>query len=578
MDQAQQVPVSNRTETTRRIRKADSCEASHVQDGTLSHPSNTSAPSDEHRPPSERARRLIGASLVVFTLLLAVTVFAWLVYTAPEPLRVADASFIPRVDVLTVTPTEADVPVVGYGTVRAKNQVDIVPQVSGQLVHVHRNLAVGKVIPKGELLFEVASDVYEARVKQVEAEIRGLDATLARHGQEGASLDERIGTLEKIVEIERRDYETVKELFEREGVGTERDVDMVFQKYLRQRDILHELRNRRDLIPHLQAETQARLDAARAKLAQAEQDLDNTKIRCPFKARVDVVGAYKSQVVTAFFTIARLTDMEAFEISVGIDPRELRWLDPTVRPEAIRGDATGVSPPVTVRWALHDQEYTWRGHVTRFERVDERTRTARMIVEVRDVDMIASVETGSTKSGPELAIGMYCKTELPAERLEGALLVPRHAVHPDGHRSYVYVFKPDPEGGNSGEGRLVRREVPTLRPMGDSVLVDYTGRSGTEVCELRSGEYVVVSQLDKPIEGMRIGLSKSVETDQESVASQRNGMMDWNFMVGGLEPVAAGGIASLSNILGVDSVPGADAGIAASAPERSTPRASRGDG
>jgi multidrug efflux pump subunit AcrA (membrane-fusion protein) len=277
---------------------------------------------------------------------------------------------------------------------------------------------------------------------------------------------------------------------------------MANQKYLRQKGAVVDLASQRSMIPHVKLETQAQLDAARARLAQAQHDLENTKIVCPFEARVETVSAYKSQVVTAHFSIATLTDMEAFEISVGIDPRELRWLDDAIRPEALGKTAGEDSPTVKVQWSVHGTALSWEGRVTRFERVDEATRTARMVIEVRQVDMVATMASGSGESPPRLSIGMYCKTELPAEPLVDALMVPRHAIYDS---RWVYIFEPD-AGSDGTTGRLGQRTVPLLRSLGDSVLVDYRGRRDAQVCELAAGDRIIVSPLTKPVVGMRVRL------------------------------------------------------------------------
>ncbi len=153
-------------------------------------------------------------------------------------------------------------------------------------------------------------------------------------------------------------------------------------------------------------------------------------------------------------------------------------------------------------WSLPGQEFTWRGFVTRFERYDEATRTGRLVVEVRSMDMVATLYAGSGDARPTLSIGMHCRAELPAEPLNDALLIPRHAVYE--HR-WVYVFEPDSTSSNGLSGTLGRREVPLLRSFGDEVLVDYAGRrTDTEVCELQAGEFVVLSPLTRPVVGMKI--------------------------------------------------------------------------
>lgn len=451
----------------------------------------------------ERLRGAIIAILGLSCVGLGGAGMRWMISTKPHPMVRNNFSIIPRVAVIPARKGLEQPPIIGHGTVKPKRQVNIVPQVSGALLYANPDLAQGKVIPQGELLFEIDKTVYESRVRQAEAEIHGLEASLQRLDREMESLNERAINAEQMVAIDQRDFSTSRQLYEVDKVGTRRDLDLVEQKYLRSKDALVELTSKRSMVPVLKLETEAQLDAARARLNQAEHDLERTKILCPFKARVETVLAQRSQVVTAYFSIATLTDMEAFEISVGLDPRDLRWLDAAIRPETLesRGDAN--TPPVTVRWSLADQEFTWQGFVSRFERMDEITRTARMVVEIRDADMVATVSAGNNDARPPLSIGMYCRAELPAAPLTDALLVPRHAVYED---RWVYVFEPERDAPDGGVGRLGRREVAILRTLDDKVLVDYRDREGTEICELRPGERMIISPLTRPVLGMKIGL------------------------------------------------------------------------
>lgn len=449
----------------------------------------------------ELLRRSINA--VLFSALVAGggAALVALISTKPLPPTAPNLFQTQRVSVAEIRGRAVEMPVVGYGTIRPKNQVNIVPQVSGRLIFVYEALAQGKVVPKGELLFEIDPTVYRARVHQVEADIRGLEARLKRQDQEIANLDTRIENLERMLAIDETDYLTSKNLYEIENVGTQRDVDLVYQKFLRQKDMVVDLRNRRALAPYLKLEIQARLDGARAEMKQAEHDLAATKILSPFEARVESVGAQTSQFVPASFAIATLTDMSAYEFSVGIDPRDLRWLDEAVRPQALKSEKSLDRPAVTVSWSLFGQEFTWPGYVTRLEGFDEATRTGRLVVEVRGRDMVAALEKGSGEMRPTLSIGMHCRADLPAELLDDALLVPRHAVF---ENRWVYVFEPDTDSPDGSTGTLGRREVPLLRNVGEHVLVDYAGRTGTDSCELQDGEYVITSPLRRAVVGMRV--------------------------------------------------------------------------
>lgn len=493
----------------------------------------------------ERIRRTINVTISAVCLAGGAAVCFGLIWTKPEPPKRSRFARVLEVAALAIEPIVEATPIVGHGTVRPKHQVKIVPQVNGKLLHVHDALAPGNVIPEGELLFEIDPTLYESRVRQAQAEANRLESALERANQEMAILDEQIENVRKMLAIDERDHSTSKQLFEVDRVGTRRDVDLLQQRVLKQKDSLIALEGKRSIIPHTKLETQAQLESARARLKQESFNLGNTKILCPFDARVELVTAYESQVVTAHFSIATLTDVSAFELSVGIDPRDLRWLDEAIRPEALDLDSQGPRPEVKVQWSLHGGEFSWRGHVTRFERIDEVTRTARLVVEVRDVDMVARVNVGSVMARPALAIGMHCRVELPAEELADALLVPRHAIYDN---RWVYVFNPDPDGGDTRMGILERRSVPMLRSVGDSVLVDYRGRDGAEVCDLKGGERVVVSPLVKPVTGMKVRLRKEHVTLTDPlpafdpvVGMQASGNRRTAVMLSQIGPIRGGG-------------------------------------
>ncbi len=415
-----------------------------------------------------------------------------------------DSSFsaMPEVAVMAATRRSLAAPIVGYGNVRPKNQINIIPEVNGKLTKAHKNLAQGNIIPEGELLFEIDDTVYKARKHQAQAEVRSLEAALQLHDQELRNLNERLANVEAMVEIDFRDYKTSKKLYEDDKVGTPRDVDMVHQKYLRQQDALVSIKNSVAMIPLLKLESHAQLDAAKARLEQALHDLENTKIFCPFRARVESVIAQESQVVTAHFSIATLTDLEAFEISVSVDPRDLPWLDESIQPAALALTDEPTGPPVDIRWSSPNKKFTWQGQVSRFERMDETTRTARLVVEVRDIDMKATIGVGDDHR-PSLSIGMYCRAELPAAELSEAVLVPRHAIYDN---RFVYVVETE---GDSKIGTLARRQISLLRTIGDDVLVDHLGRGDSDICELLPSDLVVTSPLMRPILGMKVSLRKN---------------------------------------------------------------------
>ena len=427
----------------------------------------------------------------------------WLVASAPAPAHRAVAAAPLSVDTLAVQPASIEAPVVGYGTVAPRRQVDIVPEVTGKLTRVHPDLAQGKLIAEGELLFQIEDTMYRAHVRQTEADVHRLESLLRQHAQEAKNVEERLATARRILAIIENDFLTTKRLHEQDDAATPQQVAVDEQRYLQQEDTVAQLENRLAIIPHLQSETEAQLEAAKARLQQAEYELSCTEIFCPFDARVEHASAQASQVVTAHFAIATLTDMSAFEISVGIDPQEVQWLVDAAQPDALQQMDAQVAPNVRVSCSLFGRQLVWNGFVTRFERVDEATRTARLVIEIRREDMGSAPAGGDEHERLTLSIGMFCKVELPARLLHDALLVPRHAVH---ENQWVYVFEPDSTSADPADGRLARRRVPLLRSIDDDVLVDYDRSARGQICELRPGDAVIVSPLRSPIVGMPVRL------------------------------------------------------------------------
>ncbi|MFH0980044.1 MAG: hypothetical protein V2A79_00710 [Planctomycetota bacterium] len=456
----------------------------------------------------ERLRRVINIGIALGVLLLAVVGMRWLVATKPRPERLAAAPVVPQVEVLAVQPVVFDAPIVGYGTVRPKRQIKIVPEVGGRLVKVHGGLAPGNLIAKDELLFEIDPQTYQLRVEQAQAEVRRLEAELERRRREQSSLEKRLAVAQKLLDLADQNLARERSLADEQAARTV-DVEKAEEAYLRQKDVVLGYQSQLDLMPSVIADTEAALHLKRSQLAEAQRQVEKTKITCPFDARVESVSAAESQVVVASFTIATLTDMEALELAAGVDPRDLRWTNLRAFARAV-GQDLGTPPEAAVTWSLYDQGYAWRGAVTRLERLDETSRTARVIVEIRDVMQGLQLESG--QASPPVSIGMFCRVAIPAEPLPNALVIPRSAVY-DGDggdaAKFVYVFEPDGDRPGASDGRLGIRRVPLLRMVGDQVLVDFDGYSAalggpdeSSVCELRAGDEIVVSPLPRAVIGM----------------------------------------------------------------------------
>jgi multidrug efflux pump subunit AcrA (membrane-fusion protein) len=435
-----------------------------------------------------------------------------LIATKPIPKTRQFPQPAPNVEIQAIAPVVCDVPVVGYGTVRPKRQVKIIPEVSGGLTFVHKNLAVGNLITKGDLLFEIDARPYTSKVQQVKAEVERLEAQLKRHEHERISLTAKLDIAAKQLKLAQQSIAREMQLLSQNS-GTAPELEAAEERGLRYEEAVQEHQSLLAMIPIQIEETDAMLRIKRAELDQAVLNVEKTKIHCPFDARVDAVTAQKAQAVIANFQIAIMTDMEALEISVIIDPRELRWADQDSFADAADRSADA-GPDAKITWTLLGREYAWDGKVVRLERLDELTRTAHVIVELRDI--LQHLKADRFGDTPPVSVGMFCRAELPTVPLQDALIVPRHAVHDD---QSVYVFEPDAD--NQNQGRLAIKRVPILRSLGDDVLVAYKDKRDkvardtspeSTPCELEPGDRVVVSPLPKAVEGMTLTLRTETRT------------------------------------------------------------------
>ncbi len=437
-----------------------------------------------------------------------------LMATRPQPPRSANGVRAPEVVAFEATPGVFDAPVVGFGTIQPGNQIKVIPQVSGMLTGMHADLAVGKNIAQGEVLFEIDARTYESQVLQVEADIKMLEVQLERQKQTEIDLTERLALAREQLDLADENLKREQGLLD-EGAGSVVERDAARERYLQYKDAVLGYGSQLALAPHQVAEINARLEARRAQLADARRNLDNTKIVCPFDARVDLVSARTSQVVVANFAIAALTDLSALELPTVLEPSELQWVDRRAYARVMGGDL-GEPPVVKVTWTLHDQRYSWSGRVSRLERHDEMTRTARVVIEIPQ--SLEAIRATQGEGNPPLSVGMFCSAELPAEPLRDALVLPRSAIRED---NVVCVFVPEPgtpvaNRCHSGrKGRLALRQVPMLRNVGDHVLVDFAGRDrddrlsaalASAACELEPGEWVITSPLARPVAGMELRL------------------------------------------------------------------------
>lgn len=342
-----------------------------------------------------------------------VVVMLILVLFRPAPQKEVRQNPGALVEVLSVAIEDHKVQVIGTGTVHARQETNITPQVSGTIIHIAPNFIAGGLFAKGDLLFKIEDVDYKLAVDRARSAIAQAELELARE--------------ESDARVARQEWERLS------NNGSEEPNPLV----------LHE--------PQLK-NARANVASAKAALKQAELDLGRTRIFAPFNCRVRSEEIDIGQYVQSGKSVATLAGTDHAEIVVPLPLEELQWL------RIPRQGKKNNGSPATVRIDAGNQSYTWKGKVVRsLGEVDVRGRMARIVVSVADPYHL----TNNRSNGePDLEVGMFVDVMIHGEILHNVFSIPRSALR---EKETVWIV--------DGENKLRIRPVSVVRKERDVIVI-----------------------------------------------------------------------------------------------------------
>ena len=292
---------------------------------------------------------------------------------------------LPLVRTVPIETGSIDMALTGEGTVQAVQQSQVVPQVSGRVIHVSEHLVNGGSFEKGELLLKIEPRDYEIAVTLAEASVKDAESSYEMAQQESRA--------------SRREWERIH--------PDEPPPPLVAKE------------------PQLSA-ARAHLEAQRANLAKARLNLARTRIHAPFDGRVREEQVDVGQYVSPGQALATIYGTDAVEIAVPMENQDLNWF-------AVPGFTTDQNPgaKAVVRAQVAGQERTWTGRVLRVEgSINEKTRMVNVVIRVPD----------PYATRPPLSIGQFAEVAIEGKTLHKASVIPRAALR-EGSR--VWAVDPD---------------------------------------------------------------------------------------------------------------------------------------
>jgi RND family efflux transporter MFP subunit len=207
----------------------------------------------------------------------------------------------PVVEAKRVEPANRRVRFETTGTVQVRSFVSIVPQVSGKVVRVSEDLYPGGVFGANSLLFRIEPDDFQHQVQRLQAEVARAETQL---------------------QLSRADAEASVSAWR--GMHPDQSPPPLVAKR-----------------PQLE-EARAALKAAKARLATARLNLERTRFSLPFRGRVVESSLEAGQFVTAGQSFGRAYSLDALEIAVPLEDRQIRWIRRAEAPQLrVRSDYLG---------------------------------------------------------------------------------------------------------------------------------------------------------------------------------------------------------------------------------------------
>jgi RND family efflux transporter MFP subunit len=352
--------------------------------------------------------------LLPVALLLTGIACAWAVIaTRPQMLPQTQATKVPLVTVIQAEPQTLRLNVHSQGVVTPRNEIDLIPEVSGKIIQLHPDFATGGFFVRNDLLVSIDPRDYDYAIAQAQAQIAEAKRQLA---MEEAQADQAHNEWQAL------------------GEGTATPLAM------------------RE--PQL-AEARAKLKAAEANLLQAQIRRSRCELRAPFTGRLQTKLAGLGQTIQSGEKLAHIYSTDLAEIRLPLPTDQLAYLDLPLGSGGGQCNVTPLScPKVTLTADFAGAQQTWEGRIVRSEgKLDDTTGVLYVVAEV------VNPYTQKTDRPPLLA-GLFVQAQVQGKELQNLFVLPQNAINASQQALVV-----------DADQRLRIRHLEVLRNEPDRILV-----------------------------------------------------------------------------------------------------------
>jgi len=345
--------------------------------------------------------------------------------TKPEARRWTSPAAVTHVIATAVFPTNYQVIIKSQGTVKARTESTLIPEVAGIVTKVSPNFQDGGFFEADELLLEIDRSDYET----------ALTVAQASHTEAASTLEQETALAEQALADWKR-------------LGRDAEASPLTLRK-----------------PQL-ARAEAVLASAAARVKDAERNLKRTVIKAPYAGRILSKSVDLGQYVSPGTVLANVYAVDYAEIRLPLSNRQLAYVSV---PESFRGDDSKPAlpgPAVTLQSDVGGRKIAWQGKVVRAEGAVDTSSRQQFV--------IAQVDNPYARRGdgqPPLKVGMFVEAEIVGNQLDGIYVIPRSALRPNDE--VLIVDK---------ENKLHRQQVEIDWRDEDNVIVSKGIRPGSVLC------------------------------------------------------------------------------------------------
>ncbi|MFA6051756.1 MAG: efflux RND transporter periplasmic adaptor subunit [Methylobacter sp.] len=360
--------------------------------------------------------------------------------TRPQMIPQTPNTQVPLVTVIQVEPQTLRLNVHSQGVVTPRNEIDLIPEVSGKIIQLHPDFVTGGFFIRNDLLVSIDPRDYDYAIAQAQAQIAEAKRQLA---MEEAQADQAHNEWQAL------------------GEGTATPLAM------------------RE--PQL-AEARAKLKAAEANLLQAQIKRSRCELRAPFTGRLQTKLVGLGQTIQSGEKLAHIYSTDLAEIRLPLPTDQLAYLD---LPLGSGGEQCGAAsqscPKVTLTADFAGALQTWEGRIVRSEgKLDDTTGVLYVVAEV------VNPYTQKIEHPPLLA-GLFVQALVQGKELKNLFVLPQVAINASQQALVV-----------DADLRLRIRHLEVLRNEPDRILVKGGLNAGDRI--VTSGIHVSVEGMKVRVE------------------------------------------------------------------------------